>query len=286
MTAFSLKPGALRHEAERAALAAPDLLLLAEETIRSLGTGEHARRRSGPGHNFRQFRDYVPGDLPRSIDWRRSARSDERLYVRQTEEEKPQTALIWRGGGPGMDFRSKSALHSKVVTAQILALSLAILLGRGGERARMLDSPEIFSPEDMARYLCAEQNQTLPPEHVNIPAHAHLILIGDFLNPPEQTAAAFHDLSAKTRNGLVIQVLDPAELELPYEGAAVFTDPEGTIRARLSDTQGIRTAYAQRIQDHIEQVRTCTTRTGWAYHLHRTDSPPEAILRKIMENQS
>ena len=122
----------LRRKSEDAAASLPALMIRAERAASSVFHGEHAQRHAGPGEKFWQFREYDASDRLQDIDWRQSGKTD-RLFIRQKERQLPQSALIWTCAAPSMDF-SSSHNPTKSECGKILALSLAILMTRAGER--------------------------------------------------------------------------------------------------------------------------------------------------------
>ncbi|HLJ21350.1 MAG TPA: DUF58 domain-containing protein, partial [Stellaceae bacterium] len=130
---------ALRHHAEELAAQLPPLLVEAERVAITVSQGVHGRRRVGQGETFWQFRQYEPGEPAQRIDWRESARSD-RLYVRETEWEASESVWIWRDSSPSMDYASDPNFPTKRARSDLVALALAALLIRGGERVTLLGS--------------------------------------------------------------------------------------------------------------------------------------------------
>ena len=119
-----------------------------------------------------------------------------------------------------------------------------------------------------------------------LPAHAHpknasLVQTGDFLSPLEEIERAFKNLSAQNKNGLILQVLDPAEIELPFSGRVLFEDPADKQRQLINHVPSIREAYKQRLRDHIAGVESLSRQHHWHYILHRTDFPVKDTLAKI-----
>ena len=146
-------PGWLRRDAERVAGALPPLMAEARRLAATVASGVHGRRRAGPGETFWQYRQAMPGDPLTAIDWRRSARSDH-VYIREMEWEAAQTVWIWRDDAQSMDWRSDAAPRSKGARAALLALSLAVLLARGGERFGLIGT-------DAARPMSGEAQLSL-----------------------------------------------------------------------------------------------------------------------------
>ena len=126
-------PTALRARAEELAAALPPLLAEAEHLASTVMMGEHGRRRAGMGDEFWQYRPATPGDPARRIDWRRSARSDAH-FVREKEWQAAQSVLLWVDHSKSMLFTGSKNRPDKSERARLLALALAVLLNRGGER--------------------------------------------------------------------------------------------------------------------------------------------------------
>ena len=124
---------ALRSSAEALAAPLPPLLAAAEHLAANVILGEHGRRRSGLGDEFWQYRPLHSGDESRTIDWRRSARSDA-LFVREKEWQAAQSVLMWVDRAKAMTFSSDKRLPSKGERSATVSLALAVLLIRGGER--------------------------------------------------------------------------------------------------------------------------------------------------------
>ena len=143
---------ALRSGAEALAGPLPPLLAEAEHLAATVQLGEHGRRRAGQGDEFWQYRAHVHGDETRAIDWRRSARSDG-YFVREKEWQAAQSILLWVDRGQSMTFTSKKDLPTKGERARLLALALAVLLNRGGERVGLtgLGTPPRSGPLQLLR---------------------------------------------------------------------------------------------------------------------------------------
>ncbi len=130
----------LRSRAERLGESLPALLAAAEHLAATLMLGEHGRRRAGQGDEFWQYRAAHAGDTARMIDWRRSARSDAH-FVREREWQAAQSVTLWVDGARSMAFTGAVERAPKSDRARLLALALAVLLLRGGERVGLAGLP-------------------------------------------------------------------------------------------------------------------------------------------------
>ncbi len=272
-----------RYRAAEIAERVPPLLLAARRIAATIEQGVHGRRRVGRGEAFWQFRQYYPGDEIRRLDWRQSAKSD-RLFLRQMEWSAAQTAFLWCDLSASMRFSSRRDLPTKLETAQVLTLALAGAMSRAGERVALLGSGERpsagrFVLESIAHRLAhlsgqaeqtSEQKFSLPPR-APLPAHAHVILVSDFLAPLEELKAVINRFAGTDCRGHLIQVLDPAELDLPYAGRVRFEGVEGEGDLLMSRAENIRADYQTELANHWDGLKLLAQSAGWSLSRHITD---------------
>jgi uncharacterized protein (DUF58 family) len=273
-----------RHNAAAQVLAAamPRLVVAARRTSASIVHGLHGRRRAGTGENFWQFRRYSPGESAGRVDWRRSALGDH-LYVREQEWEAAHTVFIWIDRSRSMSFRSDLAEDTKLERAVIMALAVADLLVRGGERVGLLG---IGAPTASRRaidilaeqLIAATEDEQLPAPRP-LPQLSEAVLFGDFLEPEEEIATAVRGLAGKGARGHLVAISDPAEETFPFSGRTEFRDPEIMTRFTLGRAQDLREEYALRLAAHREALRQIAGPLVWSTAFHRTDrAPSEALL--------
>ncbi len=271
----------LETRAQDLASRLPPLLVAAERIAASLAAGAHGRRRTGPGETFWQFRSQQPGDSLTAIDWRQSARS-QRLFVRETEWAAAQTVWIWRDGSASMAWRSHPSVPEKRDRADVLALALAALLLRGGERVALLDGslPPTTGGGALQRFAHAlsTSGQAPLPGPERLAHHAQLVLLSDFLMPAESVTAQLRALGAAGAVGHLVQILDPAEESLPYDGRVRFTGLEGEGDMIVRRAEDVRAGYRERLAAHRDALATAARAFGWSFAIHHTDHPPEAAL--------
>jgi len=276
----------LRHRAEEETAGLPPLMATAERAATSVLTGDHRQRKVGTGEKFWQFRDYDPSDRPQDIDWRQSAKGDH-VFVRQKEWQTTQIGSFWCASYDGMKYSSSNNLPSKYESAITLGLGLSILMVRAGELVSLLESGMQPGRTDSAimkigQGFMGPQDEALPDiKGLKIPNHAGLILIGDFLSLPETIRDTFSFLAARATNALVIQVLDPAELDLPFSGRVIFEDKVGADKKyQIARVESVRAEYKTRIAGHLSEVHKICRDLQWEYLLHTTDTPVRDTLFK------
>jgi uncharacterized protein (DUF58 family) len=258
----------------------PPLPVAADRVAATVAQGVHGRRRVGVGDRFWQYRPFVEGDSAARIDWRRSARTD-RAYVRDMEWEAAQTVCLWRDGSASMRWSSGRAVPEKQARADLLLLALAALLFRAGEQVRLIGLPgRIFRGRTAMAPLAASlptiKGET--PAHGALPAYGRTVLFSDFLGPLDDIRKTVEHLANQRLRGHLIQVLDPAELSLPYEGRVRFLGLEADGEALVPRVEGVRAAYAKALADQQAGIAAICAAAGFGFSVHRTDHPPESAL--------
>jgi uncharacterized protein (DUF58 family) len=287
--------GVFKLEGEAHALAdrLPDLLLEALKVANTVAHGIHGRRRAGTGETFWQFRQFQGSDPATVIDWRRSASSDT-LYVREREWEASHTFWLWPDVSPSMAFRSHLAQVEKRDRALVLTLAVAEMLVRAGERVALLGlTPPLASRKATSRIAEAlavnegteALTSSLPPK-ARLSRFSSAILVGDFLDPPEAITRRLNEMAEGGVQGHLIQVLDPAEETLAYEGRVEFRGPEGGERWIADRVETLRGAYHKKLAAHRDEIAEAARRIGWSFLVHHTDRPAsEPLLTLIMRLQ-
>jgi len=110
--------------------------------------GSAGRRRAGTGEDFWEYRRYNTEDDASRVDWRRSARGDA-LFVRETELETARSLYFWVDPHAGFDWAGETSRTSKADRARVLAMAMANLLSREGERVGLLGSLAISDPVEI-----------------------------------------------------------------------------------------------------------------------------------------
>ena len=274
----------IHQRAEQLAERLPPLLVAAERVAMTVAQGVHGRRRVGVGETFWQFRPYQPGEPTTRIDWRQSARSDH-LFLRDQEWEAAESVWLWADGSGSMDYRSDDGLPTKDDRSLLLVLALAALLVRAGERITLLGSGQrpAGGRTGLARFcdqLVAqgEQANDLPLTEA-VPSYARIVMVSDFFTPLDQLRSWLRSFAGIGVRGHLLQVIDPAEEDLPFNGRVRFDDLEQTDHwALISNVDSVRDRYQRRFRAHIDGVAEICRSLGLAWGMHRTSSPPEPAL--------
>ena len=277
----------IHQKAEIIASNLPPLLVSAERVAATVSQGVHGRRNIGQGETFWQFRRYEFGDATNLIDWRQSGKN-QHVYVRETEWEAAQTVCLWRDGSDSMTYRSLKSLPKKADRADLILLALSSLLVRGGERIAMLGTlmKPSASRTTLMQICSMIEKKMLPklaiPVKNFVPKHSHTIWVGDFLSPLTQIKEIIAYYASQGTRGYILQILDPAEKCLPFDGRILFRRMEEKDNDVLvRDTESIRKKYQEEMRTQIEGIKQITKSYGWKFFSHQTDHKPEQILNEL-----
>jgi uncharacterized protein (DUF58 family) len=291
LSGWTAKPAAspqglapLRGEAESLAARLPPLMVEADRVAATVAPGVHGRRRVGVGESFWEFRRYRNEDPSQSIDWRQSAKT-QTLFVREREWEAAESVWLWRDASPSMRYRSDWGSCAKIDRATVLTLALASLLIRGGERIAALGAPGPATHgkpgyNRVARAMTEEPPKGAPslPPTAPLPRFSQIVLIGDWLNDPGDLEAVFSHFAARGVRGHLVQVLDPAEEDLPFGGRTEFRDVESPMTLVAGRAETLRAAYGRKLAEQKAALALACRKRNWTFASHRTDRPPQAAL--------
>lgn len=273
----------LRSRAEALGQTLPPLLAEAEMLAATVMLGEHGRRRAGLGDEFWQYRPAHQGDSARMIDWRRSARSDAH-FVREREWQAAQSVTIWVDPSRSMAFTGDRSRPAKADRARLLGLALAVLLLRGGERVGLagLAAPRAGRTQLLrlaARLAAGDGTQDYgAPETEGMASHGRAVFLSDFLGDLSGIEAGLARAADRGVKGVLLQVLDPAEEEFPFDGRTIFESMGGSLRHETRQAGELRSRYLSRLAERKDRLATLGRAVGWHFSTHHTGQPAQSAL--------
>lgn len=273
------------------ALAKIDSLeLLARTVVEGFINGLHRSPNLGASMDFAEHRAYMPGDDLRRIDWRLFGRSD-RYFVKEFEADTNTNLLLLLDVSASMGFASSGI--SKLQYAKYLASCLGYFSSRQRDRVGLatFENTIVDYVPPAAKHLPIVL-QTIarakPEGQSNIGAalraiaeHARrrqiVVIISDLYDEPERVVRAVARLRNRGNDLIVLQVLDPAELDLSFDDAANFEDME-TGEAIPVVPGLLRDQYRTLVQDHTATLRRLMREERIDYGLFNTAQPLDHAL--------
>jgi uncharacterized protein (DUF58 family) len=263
------------------------LTLRARQVVEGTISGLHRSPFHGFNVEFAEYREYSPGDDLRRLDWRVLGRTD-RFYVKQYEEESNLRAMLVLDCSASMRYGSRplNKFHYAAVAAASLAtllveqqdpVGLALFDRKTGEilppaatqaqLARIIGLLEQAQPDretDLGSVLQSLSEQTKK--------RGLTIILSDLLTDLDTFYDGLRRLQYRGHEVLVMHVLDPDELELPFNDLIMFRDIEGS-EELLAEPWAFRQAYQAAMRQFIDGVRRGCGDRGIDYVALRTDQP-------------
>jgi uncharacterized protein (DUF58 family) len=273
----------LRSRAEALGQTLPPLLAEAEMLAQTVMLGEHGRRRAGLGDEFWQYRAAHQGDPARMIDWRRSARSDAH-FVREREWQAAQSVTLWVDPSKSMAFSGAKGREAKGDRARLLALALAVLLLRGGERVGLAGLAQPRSGRAQIVRLAARLAGVADAEDYGVPeaegmvSHGRAVFLSDFMGDIGGVEGALARASDRGVKGALMMVLDPAEEEFPFDGRTIFESMGGTLAHETKKAGELRDRYLARLAERKDRLTALARAVGWHFTTHHTGAPAQSAL--------
>ena len=267
-----------------------NLELLARTVVDGFLNGLHRSPYLGFSLDFAEHRPYMPGDDIRRIDWSLFGRTD-RHYIKLFEAETNANFAVLLDVSRSMSYASHTV--SKLDYARYLAAALTFFSNRQRDRVGL-----VTFDHEIVDYVPSSMKHMDTVLHVLDRAEAGragslagplmtiaerlrrkgiLVLISDFYEEVESVMRHVLPLRARGHDLIVFHILDPAELEFPFEDATGFEDLESgeqipVIPARLRDD------YRQMVRNHVAELERRFSSNGVDYKVLDTSAPLDLAL--------
>lgn len=287
---FSPPPKDTLHtRAREAASLSASLPLMAMEARRlaaSVNLGLHGRGRAGPGESFWQYRALGAGETHARIDWRKSARHGNALFVRDHEWEAARSFHIFIDRSASMNY-SSGKHPQKIDHAIIIGLALADLLVRAGERVALLGETSPSASRQIIDRLAEalSHSRTMDsdlPSTLALPRHAHAIVIGDMIATPQKIESLLSILNQCGAHSTLLRILDAAEATFPFSGEAELVSTETSQTFDIGDAAAFANKARERLAAHENTLNHLAKRHQSYLVTHRTDEAITPCLLNLM----
>jgi uncharacterized protein (DUF58 family) len=276
------------------------LELKARTIVEGFLSGLHRSPFKGFSVEFAEYRQYMPGDDLSTIDWKVFARSD-RYYVKKFEEETNLDAQLMLDVSGSMGYGSTAM--TKFEYGACLAASLAYLMNRQRDAVGLtaFDDKIVAMLAASSRpghlrnllvtldrlQLGRETNLSKPLRQVvdSLSKRGMVVLISDLLDDADSVIRSVKHFQFRGNDVIVFQVLDPDEIDFPFDRATRFEDLE-TDEEIMAVPGAVRDHYLKAIGGLIERYRRDLGAAGIDYQLLSTKRPLELALMSYLTTRS
>ena len=226
--------------------------------------GVHGRRRVGQGDAFWQYRPYRDGDSAGRSTGGRARAAGICSCARPNGRPRPACGC---GATPRLDAITRRGPQHRHQGGARRALDPGAgqPLGRcrrARRRAGRRHAADGRPGRGAAHRRDAVRRRTrrsrtppsLPPL-VPLPAHGTIVLVSDWLDPLDKIEAVIRHYASGGVRGHLVQVLDPAEEDLPFDGRVQFRRHRGARRNHRRRVESVRDDYSERFRHHRDGAR-------------------------------
>lgn len=285
-------------------LLSPELLsqlerleLVTRKIFRGRMKGERRSRRRGQSVEFADFRNYVPGDDLRFIDWNLYARLD-KLFLKVFLEEEDLHFYSLIDTSASMEFGDPSKLHY----AKQLAGALSFVGLCRGDRVKIDTlgqsltkvSPSLRTRSSLWRLIeqldeiRSGDNASLEEGVKNFclrnSGKGILILISDLMDKRGYETALRY-LLAQDLDVYVIHVLSQAEIEPDVTGDLKLIDCEDADVAEITVSKPLLDRYQKTLAAFVSGAQEYCTRRGMHYLMANTSVPVEQLVSNYLRRR-
>ena len=276
--------------------------LQAQCIVEGFLSGLHRSPFHGFSTEFSEHRKYIAGDEPKTIDWNAYAKT-EKLFVKKFEAQNNVDCTLIVDISRSMAYRYDDAAVSKLDYCISLAAAISYLLLRQQDSVGLATFDETVKsyvkPRSSSRQLAGIIGQLASVEPVastnfskaaaaisGLICHRGMIIVlSDFLEEPSALAAGLERLSFRRHDIIVFQILDRAELTLPFGGTIRFSDTEDASISVKAVGDDVRETYQAVIQEQIDAVATLCRDLGIGHLAFDTSEQFDVPLRRFLTSR-
>jgi uncharacterized protein (DUF58 family) len=246
-----------------------ELDFVINQRVSSVYAGGRPSVRHGRGIEVVDYREYIPGDDFRVIDWKVYART-EKLHIRRFEEEKDLAIHILVDSSASMGFGTGKMTkfdYAGSVAAGFGFMSVnnhekfALALYAGG--LREITQPKksqshLFNVIDLMNSTRLQGSTDLGTSAAQygklIKSKSFCIIVSDFLEGMDSLREGIYRMAKHSKEMLLVQVLDPWELDLGWRDDVKFQDLETREIKRTFISPSFKREYSASVRDHISHL--------------------------------
>ena len=268
--------------------------LAARFVVEGFINGLHKAPYLGVSIDFAEHRGYMPGDDIRRIDWRLFARTD-RFYVKQFEADTNTNFSVLFDVSKSMSFGSRGI--TKLDYGRYLAACLSYLSTKQRDRGGIVtfDDDIVERVPPSAKHFdvtlhTLDKIEAGRPGALGPPLYkateffkrrSILVVISDFYEEPEKIFDAVKPLRFAGNDVIMFHLLDPAEVDFPYDDSTSFQDLE-TGRKIPVVPDKLRDQYRELVREHIQAITQLASQNRIDYAFMNTKMPLDHALLKYL----
>jgi uncharacterized protein (DUF58 family) len=279
--------------------------LRARLIVEGLMSGMHRSPYQGISVEFAQHRPYVAGDDIRHVDWKVLGKTD-RVYLKQYQQETNLDLICLVDASESMGYSSIDAggvAWSKYDHATAVAAALAYLAIQQQDSVGMAvfdrelkrfhkpsNSPaqwKVITQELLAEPRLKKTNmgRILDQLAEKLTHRSVIVILSDFFDDIGSLKKGLRHLRYKKHEVIAFQVLDPAEIEFPFEDVTLFKGLEEAGEL-LTEPQALRAGYLEQLRLFTEELKKLARGMNIDFTRMNTGEPLDVALSTFLATRA
>ena len=292
--------GAPRFLAPEVLARISSLELLARTVVEGFISGLHRSPFTGFSTEFAEYRQYMPGDDLRYLDWKLLGRTD-RYYIKKYRADTNSQCHILIDASASMRYTTTGV--TKLQYAQFLGSSLAYLANKQQDAVGLIAFDQEVRTHVPAhnrtghmRTIFGRMEQLEAGNETRLSEMLHLaaeritrrgivVVVSDFYDEPEAIISALQHLRFKGNDVIVFHVLDKNETDFEFTEPVLLEDVETEEEIHVMPdilAEGYRVA----VREHIGRLREGAAQNKIDYELFTTDKPLDFALFSFLAKRA
>src|SRR3954452_12973428 len=249
--------------------------LRARLIVEGLMTGMHRTPYQGISVEFAQHRPYASGDDIRHVDWKVYSRT-EKVYLKQYQQETNLNLICVVDASESMGFGTvkadKSTTWTKYDHATAIAASLSYMAIQQQNSVGLAIFDQVlsryFKPsnspgqwkivvnelQQVPRWNKTNMGKILDQLAEKLTHRSLLVILSDFFDDIESIRQGLRHLRYKKHEMMVFQILDPTEIEFPFEDVTLFKGLE-ELGQLLTEPRSLRDGYLEQLRIFTDELK-------------------------------
>ena len=276
------------------------LSLVARTVVEGFMAGQHRSPHAGSSVEFAQYREYVPGDELKRVDWKVFARSD-RLVVKEFVEETNLALHLLVDASESMAYTSLDWSKFDYARWCAAALGQLTLLQRDTVGLVMFDeasksrvAPGNGAPQQKAILDQLEAAEPDGPTGIGkvlnwigsrLSRRGIVAVFSDFFDDPAEIANGLRRLKFAGHEPILFQILDPQETRFDFGSQLRLDGLEASGTTRV-DAKAIRAAYLDELTRHNDALSREASSLNVDHLRLDSSQPVDAVLSTYLAHRS
>lgn len=279
--------------------------LRARLIVEGLMTGMHRSPYQGISVEFAQHRPYVQGDDIRHIDWKVMAKTD-KVYLKQYLEETNLHLICIVDASESMGYgtvKSGKQTWTKYDHATAIAASLSYMAIQQQDSVGLAifdqSLSRYFKPsnspaqwkivvnelQQVPRWNKTNMGKILDQIAEKLTHRSLLVILSDFFDGIESIRQGLRHLRYKKHEMMVFQILDPTEIEFPFEDVTLFKGMEEAGEL-LTEPQSLREGYLEQLRLFTDELKKTSRGMNIDFQRFNTSDSLDVALSQFLATRA